>query len=165
WVALGGGGYDWARVVPRSWAIVWSEMSGRQLPERVPETWNIRWSDDARQHDFWPMPALILDDTAAWPLIPRRTEIEETNRGRAEALRRLIVPSLVRHMYPAYRIDAAPPKLPDVVLQAGGDVPESRVARLDSSRGPVVLRDLCPPSLIESLPPDPGLAAFTRRPE
>jgi acetoin utilization deacetylase AcuC-like enzyme/GNAT superfamily N-acetyltransferase len=163
WVALGGGGYDWTRVVPRSWASVWAEMNGYPLPERVPDSWTARWSDDARQHAFWPMPELLLDDTAAWPPVPRRTEIEKTNRGRAEALRRLVVPSLVRHVYPAYRIEAGPPKLPDVVVEAGADVPQSRVATFESPRGRLLLRDLCPPSLIEYLHPDPGLVAFTRR--
>jgi len=27
WVAVGGGGYDLYRVVPRAWSIVWAEMS------------------------------------------------------------------------------------------------------------------------------------------
>ncbi len=41
----------------------------------------------------------------------------------------------------------------------------SRVAYLDTPHGRLSLRDLCAPSLIERLGPDPGLAAFTRRPE
>ncbi|MDF2741430.1 MAG: histone deacetylase superfamily, partial [Actinomycetia bacterium] len=36
WVATGGGGYDLDRVVPRAWALLWSELSGRRLPARVP---------------------------------------------------------------------------------------------------------------------------------
>ena len=39
WVATGGGGYDLDRVVPRAWALLWSELSGRRLPARVPSAW------------------------------------------------------------------------------------------------------------------------------
>jgi len=163
WIALGGGGYDWARVVPRSWAVVWAEMTGQPLPARIPEDWSTRWAEAARGAGFWPMPELLLDEPL--PAAPRRTEIERTNRGRAEALRQLALPALVRHAHPAYRVDAAPPKLPDLVQAAGGEEPVTRVATLDTPRGRLLLRDLCPPSLIERLQPDPGLAAFTRRPE
>jgi hypothetical protein len=41
----------------------------------------------------------------------------------------------------------------------------SRVEKMTLSRGEILLRDLCPPSLLQRLRPDPGLAAFTRRPE
>src|SRR6266550_676326 len=43
WVALGGGGYDLYRVVPRAWSIVWAEMSGQLLPVSLPEDWVARW--------------------------------------------------------------------------------------------------------------------------
>ena len=39
WVALGGGGYDQFRVVPRAWSILWAEMTQQALPERLPEAW------------------------------------------------------------------------------------------------------------------------------
>ncbi|HEX8967252.1 MAG TPA: hypothetical protein VF937_05180, partial [Chloroflexota bacterium] len=165
WVALGGGGYDWVRVVPRSWASVWATMAGRALPEQLPEAWVSRWSDQARQHGFWPTPRLVLDEVGTWQPTPRRVDIERTNRARAEALRRLVLPALLRHGYPAYRIEAGPPGLPDLVSQTGGDAPESRVSSFETARGRLLLRDLCPASLIETLRPDAGLAAFTRRPE
>jgi len=163
WVALGGGGYDWARVVPRSWAAVWAEMSSQALPERIPAGWAARWSEPARGAGFWPLPELLLDDPL--PATPRRAEIEHTNRGRAESLRQLALPALVRHTHPAYRPEAAPPKLPDVVMAVGGEEPTTRVASLETPHGHLLLRDLCPPSLLARLQPDPGLAAFTRRPE
>jgi acetoin utilization deacetylase AcuC-like enzyme len=141
WIALGGGGYDWERVVPRSWSGVWAEMAGHTSPED------------------------LLDPVETWPAVPRRAAIERTNRARAEALRRLVLPAPVRHAYPAYRIDAAPPKLPDLVVDIGGDLPESRVESLESARGRLFLRDLCPPSLIQQMRPDPALKAFTRRAE
>jgi acetoin utilization protein AcuC len=39
WVATGGGGYQWAKVVPRAWTIYFAEMSGRDVPDEVPEPW------------------------------------------------------------------------------------------------------------------------------
>jgi acetoin utilization protein AcuC len=39
WVATGGGGYQWARVVPRAWTIYFAEMSEREVPDRVPDQW------------------------------------------------------------------------------------------------------------------------------
>lgn len=39
WVVTGGGGYDPARVVPRSWAALIAEVAGMDLPDRLPEDW------------------------------------------------------------------------------------------------------------------------------
>jgi acetoin utilization protein AcuC len=75
WMAVGSGGYDWRRVVPRSWAILWSEMSERVLPERLPEEWMQRWDTDARDR----MPPTFLDDPRTFRHIPRRDEIDELN--------------------------------------------------------------------------------------
>ncbi|HEU5394733.1 MAG TPA: acetoin utilization protein AcuC [Candidatus Methylomirabilis sp.] len=36
WVALGGGGYDIANV-PRAWTAAWAVMTGRELPDLLPE--------------------------------------------------------------------------------------------------------------------------------
>jgi hypothetical protein len=44
WLATGGGGYDVYRVVPRSWALLWAEMTGRHLPRRIPPEWRTRWA-------------------------------------------------------------------------------------------------------------------------
>src|SRR6266480_577016 len=43
WVAVGGGGYDVYRVVPRAWSLLWAEISDQSLPERLPEEWVQRW--------------------------------------------------------------------------------------------------------------------------
>jgi acetoin utilization protein AcuC len=37
WLATGGGGYQWASVVPRAWCTYLAEMTGAGLPERLPE--------------------------------------------------------------------------------------------------------------------------------
>jgi hypothetical protein len=124
----------------------------------------LRWADAAERNGFTPIPELVLDPDDAWPTTPRRAEIAKINRARAESLRAQLLPSLVRHLSPAYRFETAQ-TLPDIVRDAIGDPPESRAATLQTSRGSLLLRDMCPPSLIERLHADPGLAAFTRQPE
>jgi acetoin utilization protein AcuC len=39
WVATGGGGYQWARVVPRAWTLYFAEMAGAEVPDALPEGW------------------------------------------------------------------------------------------------------------------------------
>jgi acetoin utilization protein AcuC len=39
WVATGGGGYQWARVVPRAWTIYFAEMAEAKVPDEIPEAW------------------------------------------------------------------------------------------------------------------------------
>jgi len=39
WVATGGGGYQWAKVVPRAWTTYFAEMAGAELPDHLPEGW------------------------------------------------------------------------------------------------------------------------------
>ena len=39
WLATGGGGYQWAEVVPRAWCSYLAEMVGSKLPERLPEAY------------------------------------------------------------------------------------------------------------------------------
>ncbi|MGZ4133382.1 MAG: acetoin utilization protein AcuC [Actinomycetota bacterium] len=39
WVATGGGGYQWARVVPRAWTLYFAEMAGAALDDALPEEW------------------------------------------------------------------------------------------------------------------------------
>ncbi|WP_274650473.1 acetoin utilization protein AcuC [Paenibacillus humicola] len=87
WIALGGGGYDIWRVVPRAWAVVWLEMSGHPLAAALaegnvplPEGWLGRWQAESPD----PLPPHWLDDTAGWEPMPRRAEIAERNRRTAE---------------------------------------------------------------------------------
>lgn len=85
WLAVGGGGYDWRRVVPRSWAILWAEMSERPLPVGIPPEWFKRWDTEVRE----PMPTRFLDCPDAVRAIPRRDEIEELNREAVEQTRQI----------------------------------------------------------------------------
>jgi len=39
WVATGGGGYQWARVVPRAWTIYFAEMAKAEVGDQIPESW------------------------------------------------------------------------------------------------------------------------------
>ncbi len=39
WVATGGGGYQWARVVPRAWTLYFAEMCDAEPPDALPESW------------------------------------------------------------------------------------------------------------------------------
>ncbi|MDQ3980881.1 MAG: acetoin utilization protein AcuC [Actinomycetota bacterium] len=39
WLATGGGGYQWARVVPRAWTIYFAEMAEASPPDELPESW------------------------------------------------------------------------------------------------------------------------------
>ena len=38
-MATGGGGYQWAAVVPRAWTIYFAEMAGVEVPDHIPEAW------------------------------------------------------------------------------------------------------------------------------
>nr|WP_202890789.1 acetoin utilization protein AcuC [Brevibacillus brevis] len=75
WIAVGGGGYDIWRVVPRAWTLVWSEMSDQPLTDgALPEAWLKRWQPET---DL-PLPPRLFDEP--FPTIPRRAEITEKNR-------------------------------------------------------------------------------------
>jgi acetoin utilization protein AcuC len=76
WVALGGGGYELWRVVPRCWALLWGEMCERPLSETLPADWLRKWEKCAPLA----LPANLHDDPADFPPKPRREEISEKNR-------------------------------------------------------------------------------------
>ena len=75
WIALGGGGYDIWRVVPRAWTLLWAELSGRQAPSEIPHSWLEQWGSKAPSD----VPTTMLDDPAEFPPMPRRQEITEKN--------------------------------------------------------------------------------------
>ncbi|CAM4254454.1 acetoin utilization protein AcuC [Paenibacillus tarimensis] len=86
WVAMGGGGYDVRRVVPRAWALVWLEMCGHPLAAqlragdreaRLPSSWIDKWTAQGER----PLPATWLDSKDNWQPMPRRAEITERNRA------------------------------------------------------------------------------------
>jgi acetoin utilization protein AcuC len=75
WVAVGGGGYDIWRVVPRAWTMLWAEMNECPLPDKVPAEWLEYWQPESP----YPLPPLFLDPSDVFPPIPRRKEIQEKN--------------------------------------------------------------------------------------
>lgn len=168
WVALGGGGYEIYRVVPRAWALVWSELSGRPLPEKIPSTWLDRWQQESAE----PLPTTFLDHPEDFSARPRRAEIERSNRQLVAQARRLFLPPQIRHAYPHAKGAVSP--FPDVrpeatsagvpeLLRRAGQALEPRVRTLETARGQILLRDWCPPSLVARLHADEGLHAFARR--
>lgn len=76
WVAVGGGGYDIWRVVPRAWTMLWAELSGQSLPDNIPQSWLDKWQPVSPVS----LPSTFLDPPDRFPPIPRRSEIEEKNK-------------------------------------------------------------------------------------
>src|SRR5579883_1061226 len=106
WLALGGGGYDLYRVVPRAWGMVWAEMSGQKLPERLPQEWVDRWrpawlkvrEQEAEEQQAMGMqvspvhfPLTFEDRREDFSPQPRRWEISRTNRSTASLARHLLL--------------------------------------------------------------------------
>lgn len=75
WIALGGGGYDIWRVVPRAWGQLWNIMhDGHVLTGKIPPTWLKQWEKEAPTS----LPAYWQDEKEIVS-IPRRAEITEKN--------------------------------------------------------------------------------------
>ncbi|MGH9183755.1 MAG: acetoin utilization protein AcuC [Acidimicrobiales bacterium] len=72
WVATGGGGYQWARVVPRAWTIYFAEMAGVELGDELPAPFVERIEREAGpgaprrlSEPGWPEPAPDLEPVGA----------------------------------------------------------------------------------------------------
>ncbi|WP_239626653.1 acetoin utilization protein AcuC [Paenibacillus sp. H1-7] len=87
WVALGGGGYDFWRVVPRAWSLLWLEMSDhpmvaqleREQDMELPLAWLSQW----QLHSPVELPTTWLDGKD-WAPMPRRQEVTAKNRQTKE---------------------------------------------------------------------------------
>jgi acetoin utilization protein AcuC len=76
WIAVGGGGYDIWRVVPRAWSLIWLEMNNiRDVSGMLPPDWIEAWKNQA------PVPVCMQweDPDNIYKPIPRKKEIEEKN--------------------------------------------------------------------------------------
>ena len=76
WIAVGGGGYDIWRVVPRAWSHLWLEMTDKPHPTGpLPQQWLNKWQPEA------PVPFIPTweDPNPLFEPIPRKQEIEEKN--------------------------------------------------------------------------------------
>ncbi len=84
WVALGGGGYDLFRVVPRAWSLVWLTMIDHPLlgelsagrKQTLPKEWMNKWAASSPHT----LPLYWLDDEKEIGVMPRRVEITAKNR-------------------------------------------------------------------------------------
>jgi acetoin utilization protein AcuC len=87
WLAVGSGGYEWRAVVPRSWAILWSEMTNRRLPNSLPTTWLDRWNHTKDGG----LPRSYADDAELQLASPMKQEIDRLNRRTVAAARDILV--------------------------------------------------------------------------
>jgi len=90
WVALGGGGYDIWRVVPRAWSLLWLVMTGHPLIGKLAVNPKLKlpreWVEACLLHSGIkdPLPTTWLDPVEQWAPILRRREIEARNRQTLE---------------------------------------------------------------------------------
>jgi acetoin utilization deacetylase AcuC-like enzyme len=179
WMALGGGGYDLYRVVPRAWSIVWAEMSEQTLPRHLPDEWVKRWrpawrkveEQEAEEQQVMGkipapshFPGLFEDRPEDFPAQPRRWSISSTNRHTVALVRHLLLPPSIRQAFPSTQRQSPLEGLFDLLHLRGSATP-SRSKTLETPAGPLLLRDFCPPSIVERLAADEGLHAFARLPE
>lgn len=76
WIAVGGGGYDIWRVVPRAWALIWLEMTeNSNCYGSLPHEWLDSWQKDAPVT----LPPEWDDPEHLYKPIPRKAEITEKN--------------------------------------------------------------------------------------
>jgi acetoin utilization protein AcuC len=77
WIAVGGGGYDIWRVVPRAWAMVWLEMINKPVSSgNLPENWINKWKHASPVE----LPTTWEDPENLYPNIPRKNDITEKNK-------------------------------------------------------------------------------------
>ena len=81
-MATGGGGYQWARVVPRAWTIYFAEMAGVDVPDQIPEA----WIEIAEQEAGSAVPATLSE-----PPLPTQDRDDAVNEV-VEAVKRTIWP-------------------------------------------------------------------------
>jgi acetoin utilization deacetylase AcuC-like enzyme len=179
WLAVGGGGYDVYRVVPRAWSMLWAEVSHQTLPEYLPEEWIERWrpawlaeaeleEEEEQALGKAPgaeiFPTTFLDRKEDFPAQPRRLNITHTNRRTVAFVRHLLLPSAVRRAFPSTGPLSPMAGIFDLLHLRGSQTP-SRSKTIQTRAGPLLMRDFCPPSLVERLVPDSGLHAFAHIPE
>ncbi|MEK4565939.1 acetoin utilization protein AcuC [Alkalihalobacillus sp. FSL R5-0424] len=82
WVAVGGGGYDHWRVVPRAWGAIWLEMTEQThvLDQPIPTDWIDRWKCESDVT----LPTSWHDEQSIFPMIPRKPIITARNQQTVE---------------------------------------------------------------------------------
>ena len=89
-IATGGGGYAVWKVVPRAWTLVWAGLGGQPAADVIPREWLDRWQGESPDL----LPERLRDPADAFPPVPRRGEIEASNRRTLDSLRRQAIPLL-----------------------------------------------------------------------
>jgi acetoin utilization protein AcuC len=88
WIAVGGGGYDIWRAVPRAWSMIWLAMNEWALEsDKIPETWIDKWKKKAPVS----LPSTWEDPEGLYPDIPRKPEITDKNE---QTLQKALAPIL-----------------------------------------------------------------------
>ena len=87
WLATGGGGYQWAAVVPRAWCGYLAEMVGTDLPERLPEA----YLAEASEQFGADLPPETADDVVALAS-EHRARVERQVADAIESTRRNVFP-------------------------------------------------------------------------
>jgi acetoin utilization deacetylase AcuC-like enzyme len=100
WIGLGGGGYDFRRVVPRMYSLVFAQMVNRPLPPAVPAAWRERWASSSPD----PLPTEFVDPVSDFPAAPQAEAILEANLETAERARQAVLPDDLRSAYPLERV-------------------------------------------------------------
>lgn len=92
WVATGGGGYDWWRVVPRAWTALWAVVSHAEVPEKLSEDWISRWQRECPVD----LPRLMHDLAEDYPIGSKASSIADRNRRTVEELAEKVLPHIER---------------------------------------------------------------------
>jgi GNAT superfamily N-acetyltransferase len=109
-------------------------------------------------------PTAFQDRTEDFPPQPRRWSISQANRQTVALARHLLIPSSVRQAFPTTRQRSPMAHLFDLLHLTRSAAP-SRSKTLETKAGTILMRDFCPPSLIERLRADSGLRAFAHFPD
>lgn len=81
WIAVGGGGYDIWRVVPRAWSLLWLEMTNNTKTEQtLPQAWLDKWQPKSP----YSLVPTWDDPENMYEAIPRKKEITEKNKQTLE---------------------------------------------------------------------------------
>jgi acetoin utilization protein AcuC len=91
-IALGGGGYDIWRVVPRAWTLVWAALSDQAVPDAVPQGWLDRWQPLAPV----PLPHTMRDAPDICTPISRVREVTANNAATYDLVWTTSLPLLKR---------------------------------------------------------------------
>jgi hypothetical protein len=70
------------------YALVFSQMANRPLPDEVPAAWRERWAGTGRE----PLPLAFTDDPAHFPPPPQSADIARRNAQTVERARQAVLP-------------------------------------------------------------------------